>query len=90
MKLRHRPAKTSTSAKTARAPFEGQPEKVLPIAEIIDSYNHHMNGVDISVQLRAGFQLETRVQRADKQALMYLFLMRTKLYYPQVLSLGMC
>ena len=61
MKLHHQPAKTSTSAKTAQVPFEGQPEKVLPIPQIIDLYNCHMNGVDIGNQLHAGFQYERRI-----------------------------
>ena len=75
VKLRRQPAKTSTSAKTAHIPFEGQPTKVLPISQIIDSYNHHINGIDIGNQLCISNKTDTRVQRGGQQALIYLFLL---------------
>ena len=86
-KLRRQPAKTSTSARTARVPFEGQSQKVLPIPKIIDAYNHHMNGVDIGDQLRAGYQSKRRNCRGGQQALMYLFLLGTRLSYSLTIPL---
>ena len=46
-RLRRRPAKTATNARTSRAVFgPDEARKELPIPEFIDQYNHHMNGVD--------------------------------------------
>lgn len=53
VRWRRRPAASSTSAKTSRAPFGDQPIKELPIPEFIDQYNHFMNGVDQADQLRS-------------------------------------
>jgi hypothetical protein len=50
---RKRPATTSTSAKTARAPFGSKPSKDLPIPKFVDDYNHYMGYVDRADQLRA-------------------------------------
>jgi hypothetical protein len=53
-RLRHKPKATSTSAKTARAPY-GPDEytKTMPIPLFWDLYNHNMNGVDRGDQLAA-------------------------------------
>ena len=51
-RLRRRPAKTATNARTSRAMFEEQARKELSIPEFIDMYNHYMNGVDNADQLR--------------------------------------
>jgi hypothetical protein len=56
-RLRKRPAKTSTSAKSAREPFGDQPTKELSIPRLIDDYNYHMGGVDRANQLRASLRL---------------------------------
>jgi hypothetical protein len=74
-RLRRQPGKTSTSARTARAPFKGQPLKMLQIPCLIDAYNHHMNGVDNGDQLRAEFEPSRRIKRGGQQALIYLFLL---------------
>lgn len=73
-RLRRQPSKSSTSARTAREPFQGQPTKLLEIPQFIDQYNNNMNGVDIGDQLRAGFQSKRRIKRGGQQALLYLFL----------------
>lgn len=44
--LYKRPAKTSTSAKSARELFSDQPTKELPIPRPIDDYNYYIGGVD--------------------------------------------
>ena len=45
-RLRRRPAKTATNARTSRAMFGEEARKELAIPEFIDMYNHYMNGVD--------------------------------------------
>jgi hypothetical protein len=44
--LRKRPKKTSSLAKTARAAFGKEYEKLLEIPEYIDDYNHRAKAVD--------------------------------------------
>ena len=57
-KLRRRPAKTSTNARTSRAPFGDLAVKKLPIPDFIDLYNHFMNGVDVADQLRCYYDTQ--------------------------------
>ena len=73
-KIWRQPAKTSTSARTAREPFQGQPKKQLEIPHVVNEYNHHMNGVDIGDQLRLQYTPHWRMRRGGQQALLYLFL----------------
>lgn len=47
-KVRKRPKKTSSKAKTARAPFGDQPTKELEIPELYDCYNHNMLAIDVA------------------------------------------
>ena len=51
-RLRRRPPKTATNARTSRAAFGDQVRKELSIPEFINMYNHYMNGVDNADQLR--------------------------------------
>lgn len=64
-----RPPPTPTSAKTAFKVFGDQPIKELPISIVIDMYNHNMNAVDQSDQLRASYSGERRVRRGGWHAL---------------------
>ena len=58
-RLRRRPAKTATNARTSRAMFgHDESRKELPIPEFIDQYNHYMNGVDNADQLRCYYNTQ--------------------------------
>ena len=57
-RMRRRPAKTSTNARTSRAPFGDLAVKKLPIPDFIDFYNHFMNGVDVADQLRCYYNTQ--------------------------------
>lgn len=63
-RLRKRPAKTSTSAKIAREPFNDQSTKELPIPRLIDEYNFNMGGVDRANQLRASYETHQKTLRS--------------------------
>lgn len=52
-RIRRRPTKTSTNARTSRAVFGETSIKALDIPAFIDMYNHYMNGVDNADQLRS-------------------------------------
>ena len=68
---RKRPKGTSTSAIITKQPFymftppigckePYEHTRLLPIPGAIDDYNHHIGGVDIADQLRAGFSTQQR------------------------------
>lgn len=58
-RLRRRPAKTATNARTSRAVFgHDKARKELLIPEFIDQYNHYMNGVDNADQLRCYYSTQ--------------------------------
>lgn len=63
MRLRRRPAETSTNAKNARAAFHGEARAQLPVPKFINDYNHSMNGVDIADQLREGYETQRKAWR---------------------------
>ena len=57
-RLRRRPAKTATNARTSRAMFGESATKELEIPAFIDMYNHYMNGVDNADQLRSYYSTQ--------------------------------
>ena len=57
-RLRRRPAKTVTNARTSRAIFGEMTTKELDIPRFIDIYNHYMNGVDNADQLRCYYSTQ--------------------------------
>ena len=57
-RLRRRPAKTATNARTSRTPFGEESTKVMDIPAFIDMYNHYMNGVDNADQLRCYYSTQ--------------------------------
>lgn len=69
LRLRKRPKPTSSKAKTSRAIFEGQSEKLLPIPVIADSYNYGMGAVDEFDHLSAQNAGLRHVRRGGHQAI---------------------
>ena len=57
-RLRRRPARTATNARTSRAIFGESATKELVIPAFIDMYNHYMNGVDNADQLRSYYSTQ--------------------------------
>ena len=57
-RLRRRPGKTATNARTSRAVFGEMSIKALDIPAFIDMYNHYMNGVDNTDQLRCYYSTQ--------------------------------
>ena len=53
MRRRRRPVKTAKMARTSQARFGDTVTMDLLIPDYIDMYNHFMNGVDITNQLRS-------------------------------------
>jgi hypothetical protein len=62
-RLRRRPKESSSTAKTSRLVFEGQPTKKLSIPLVVDTYNYNMNHVDRADQLRSGNAGLRRIRR---------------------------
>jgi len=83
---RKRPSKTSTSAKTARAPFGDKPRAMLSIPDFDDVYNHYMGAVDQADQLRASYAYNRRCRSGGHKAL-YEFLIEISVINAYKLSL---
>jgi Transposase IS4 len=71
LRLRKRPSPTSTNARIVRPVFGDLPAKWLRIPCAIDDYNHYMNGVDRSNQLRRNFTIHRAYERRIWRPLWY-------------------
>jgi hypothetical protein len=65
LRNRKRPKKTALNARITRESFGENPTKILSIPTFIDDYNHYIEGVDQSNQLRASFT--THFSRNQKE-----------------------
>ncbi|KZL67850.1 AC transposable element-derived protein 4 [Colletotrichum tofieldiae] len=74
-RLRRRPAGNSASKRAAWQVFGPDVRKNLPVPKAIDEYNHKMNGVDISDQMRTYYQYSHPIRRGGWQALAWNFLL---------------
>lgn len=68
-RLRKRPKKTSSKAKTSRVPFGDQPTKELDIPVVYDKYNNKMLAVDEADQLAGSNGGSRRIRRGAWQSL---------------------
>jgi Transposase IS4 len=73
-RLRKRPSPTSTNARIVRPVFGDLPFKRLQIPRAIDDYNHYMNGVDRSNQLRKNLTVHRAYERRIWRPLWYYIL----------------
>jgi hypothetical protein len=73
-RLRKRPSPTSVNARIVRPVFGDEPFKWLHIPRAIDDYNHYMNGVDRSNQLRKNFTAHRSYERHIWRPLWYYIL----------------
>jgi Transposase IS4 len=73
-RLRKRPSSTSVNAAIVRPVFGNEPYKWLHIPRAIDDYNHYMNGVDRSNQLRKNFTAHRPYERRIWRPLWYYIL----------------
>jgi Transposase IS4 len=73
-RLRKRPSPTSTNARIVRPVFGDLPFKWLHIPRAIDDYNHYMNGVDRSNQLRKNLTVHRAYERRVWRPLWYYIL----------------
>jgi hypothetical protein len=86
LRLRKRPKKTSSKAKTARVSFSNQATKVLSIPAIADKYNYYMRAVNEFNYLTAQNASLRHVKRGRHQALEH-WLLRTVLINCYLLAL---
>jgi hypothetical protein len=83
--LRKRPKESSTSAKTARAVFEKEYQKLLDIPEFIDDYNHRAKAVDRGDQLKCYTPGLRPIRRGGWQSIFH-WLLNTVLVNSYLLS----
>ena len=53
--LRRRSQGKAPHTAISRSAFGNDAQKLLTISDLIDDYNHYMNGVDLADQLRASY-----------------------------------
>ena len=68
-RVRKRPKKTLSKAKTVRIPFGNQPTKALEIPELYNCYNHNMLAIDVTNQLASLNSSRQQIRRGTQQAL---------------------
>ena len=68
-RVRKRPKKTLSKAKTTRVPFRDQPTKELEIPKVYDYYNHNMLAVNMTDQLASLNSDHQRIRKGAWQAL---------------------
>jgi Transposase IS4 len=73
-RLRKRPSPTSVNARIVQPVFGDEPFKWLHIPRAIDDYNHYMNGVDRSNQLRKNFTAHRSYERRIWRPIWYYIL----------------
>jgi Transposase IS4 len=73
-RLHKRPSPTSVNARIIRSVFGDEPFKRLYIPRVIDDYNHYMNSVDRSNQLRKNFSAHRLYERRVWRPLWYYIL----------------
>ncbi|KAK0367501.1 hypothetical protein CLIM01_15142 [Colletotrichum limetticola] len=75
IRSRRRPAGDSAAKKAARQVFGSDVRKNLPVPRAIDEYNHKMNGVDVSDQMRSYYQYSHPIRRGGWQSIAWNFLL---------------
>ncbi|KZL79459.1 hypothetical protein CI238_13567, partial [Colletotrichum incanum] len=70
-----RPAGDTAAKKAARQVFGPDVRKDLPVPRAIDEYNHKMNGVDVSDQMRSYYQYSHPIRRGGWQSIAWNFLL---------------
>ncbi|KAF6813516.1 AC transposable element-derived protein 4 [Colletotrichum sojae] len=72
---RRRPAGDSAAKRAVRQVFGPDVRKDLPVPEPINEYNHKMNGVDTSDQMRSYYQYGRPIRRGGWQSIAWNFLL---------------
>ncbi|KAK1989720.1 hypothetical protein LX36DRAFT_546282, partial [Colletotrichum falcatum] len=75
IRSRRRPAGDSAAKRAARQVFGPDVRKDLPVPSAIDEYNHKMNGVDLSDQMRSYYQYGHPIRRGGWQLIAWNFLL---------------
>ncbi|KAK1840386.1 hypothetical protein CCHR01_16995 [Colletotrichum chrysophilum] len=75
IRSRRRPAGDTAAKRAARQVFGPDVRKDLAIPSAIDQYNHNMNGVDTSDQMRSYYAYERPIRRGGWQSIAWNFLL---------------